>query len=370
MTLKNLKIALVTDWLTNLGGGEKVLQNISELFPESPIFTTVSDYKKIGYFQKKNIKTSFLQKIPFFNKRHQYLLPLLPYGIESLDLSKYDLVISFSSSIAKNIITTPEQTHICYIHSPMRYAWEPFFDKRFKDLPKIFKPFIAYLLHHLRIWDKSRANSPDLYISNSSTTQKRVKKYYQKESLVLYPPVNSENFSLEKNKKKYFLGLGRMVNYKKFDLLVETFKGLPDKELYLVGDGPERKKLQKISKQNKNIKFFPKITQTELKKMYQEAQFFLLPQKEDAGIVQLEAMSCGTPVIAFKEGGALDVLKENLNGVFFDKQTPSSLKEAILKAEKIDWDYSKIRESILKYDQENFKLNFIKIIKKNLNKFD
>lgn len=365
---KNIKVALVTDWLTNLGGGEKVVEAISELFPNAPIFTTVCNNKKIGKLSKRNIHTSFLQKIPFLNKRHQFLLPLLPLAVESLDLSEYDLVLSFSASVAKSVLTNPEQTHICYIHSPMRYAWEPFFDRRFDDLPSIFQGPIKVLLHKLRLWDYSSALRPDFFIANSSTTSKRVKKYYNRDSDILYPPVESQNFKISDTKKDYFLGVGRMVSYKKFDLLVKTFLEMQDKELVLIGGGPELKKLKQMAKEASNIRFIEKCSRDELSKYYSEAKAFLLPQKEDAGIVQLEAMAAGTPVIAFKQGGALDVIKDRDNGVFFEVQTVEYLKKAILEFEKMSFSSQKIRDSILKHDKEEFKKNYLSKISEIIHK--
>lgn len=367
--LKNLKVALVTDWLTNLGGGEKVLKAIADVFPDAPIYTTMVNKKKIGDLAKHEIRTSFLQKIPVLNKKHQLLLPLLPMAIESLDLSEFDLILSFSSSVAKSVKKTREnQLHICYIHSPMRYAWEPAFDERFKKIPKFLSPIVDYMLHRLRLWDKETCTRPDLYIANSTTTQSRVQKYYRQDSTVLYPPVEISNFPLSDKKKDYYLGVGRMVPYKKFDLLVETFRQLPNKKLILSGVGSERKHIEQLAQGYPNIEIIGEVSQTELAELYAKAKAFILPQKEDAGIVQLEAIASGTPVIAFKAGGALDIIKERVNGVFFDKQTSESLSQAIEKFEKQEWNQKKIRASILLYDTKTFQKDFVGIVEKSLNK--
>ncbi|MBT4936683.1 glycosyltransferase [Candidatus Peregrinibacteria bacterium] len=358
-----MKVALVTDWLTNIGGAEKVLAAIAEVFPDAPIFTTVCDTSNIGDLAKKDIRCSFLQKIPVLHKKHQLLSAFLPQAIESLDLSHYDMIISFSSSVAKSVLTSPDQTHICYIHSPMRYAWEPFFDKRFEKFPRIFSPLISLILHRLRIWDKASAERPDKYIANSSTTQKRVSQYYRKESEVLYPPVRMDKFSLSKKKKDYFLGLGRMVAYKRFDLIAEAFTKMPDKKLILAGSGPEFSRVEKIAKKSPNIILLSELSDTEVVKLYSEAQGFILPQKEDAGIVQLEAMASGTPVIAYKAGGALDVIQDGENGVFFKEQTAESLCEGVRRCEKISWDSKKIRESVKQYDVKEFQRRFENIVK-------
>lgn len=359
-----MKVALVTDWLTNIGGAEKVLAAIAEVFPDAPIFTTVCDTSNIGDLAKRDIHCSFLQKIPALHKKHQVLSAFLPQAIESLDLSEYDLIISFSSSVAKSVLTSPDQKHICYIHSPMRYAWEPFFDKRFEKLPRIFSPLISLILHRLRIWDKASSSRPDEYIANSSTTQKRVSRYYQKESQVLYPPVRMDKFSISKKKKDYFLGLGRMVAYKRFDLIAEAFTKMPNKKLILAGSGPEFSKVEKIAKNSPNIRLLKELSDKEVIKLYSEAQGFILPQKEDAGIVQLEAMASGTPVIAYKAGGALDVVQDGLNGVFFEAQSVENLCEAVKKSEKISWDSERIRESVKQYDVKEFQKRFLNIIQK------
>ncbi len=366
MLIDRLKIALVTDWLTNLGGAEKVVKAVSDIFPEAPIYTTVVNRKNIGDLAGKDIRTSWLQNIPIFNKKHQLLLPKLPHAIESLNLSEYDLVLSFSSCVAKSVITNEKQTHICYIHSPMRYAWEPEFDDRFKRIPKVFKPLTNHMLRKLRDWDCKTSNRPDLYIANSTTTQGRVKKYYGRDTEVLYPPVEVKNFQIADHQEDYYLCVGRMVTYKRFDLLVETFKKLPNKNLVFIGDGPEKKELERSAKGHKNIEFRGEVPFAELKKTLSQAKAFLLPQKEDAGIVQLEAFASGIPVIGYQDGGLCDVLELKKNGVFFEAQKPESVIAAIEKFETMDWDPTQIRATAEKYDTKIFQKNFISIINRFL----
>ena len=408
--LKNLKVALVTDWLTNLGGAEKVVKVISDLFPEAPIYTTVVNRDNIGDLAKRDIRTSWLQHIPVLNKKHQFLLPLLPKAIESLDMSEYDLVISFSSAVAKSVITTPEQTHICYIHTPIRYVWEPDFDDRFRRFPKFTKPAINWLLERIKKWDYETRHRPNFYIANSTTTQARVKKYYGLDTEVLYPPVETKDFSPLLTKQglgevsdqpektdnsspsstspslplsrggiekanDYYLAIGRLVTYKKFDLLVETFKQLPNKKLFIIGSGPEEKSLKTQAQDCANIVFMGQLPFSELKAYLAGAKALLLPQKEDAGIVQLEAFASGIPVIGFKEGGLTDVLMEGVNGVFFEKQEPKSVIEAIKKFENVEtgfkpvssnWNKEKIRVTALPYDTKEFQENFVKIVEEFL----
>lgn len=367
-SLKNLKIALVTDWLTNLGGAEKVVQVISDLFPKAPIYTTVANKDNIGDLAKRDIRTSFLQHIPVLNKKHQFLLPLLPKAIESLDLKEYDLVISFSSAVAKGIITTPQQTHICYIHTPIRYVWEPVFDDRFRRFPKFSKPAINLMLNRIKKWDYETRNRPNLYIANSTTTQARVKKYYDLETKVLYPPVEVKNFipvitnKEQRIKKEYYIAIGRLVTYKKFDLLVESFKHLLDKKLIIIGSGPEEKSLRTQAKGSANIIFLGQLPFDQLKNYLSHAKAFILPQKEDAGIVQLEAFASGVPVVGYKDGGLTDVLQEGVNGMFFEEQTLESVLGVLKKFEEMEWDKEKIRETVLTYDTGRFQENFLGIV--------
>ena len=355
-SLKDLKVALVTDWLTNLGGAEKVLQSVAEIFPDAPIFTTVVNKSRIGDLALKDIRTSYLQKLHV--RKFQLLLPFMPRAIESLDLSEYDLVISFSSSVAKGVLTTSGQTHVCYIHSPMRYLWEPFFDTRFKRVPFFLKPLVGGMLHRLRIWDSVTSSRPDVYIANSKTTYDRVKKYYRRGAEILYPPVDMSNFSLSAEKQDFYVCAGRMVHYKRFDLLVDTFKKMPTKRLVVIGDGSERASLERSAQEFSNIEFKDPVSDYELSCILGAARGLLFPQKEDAGIISLEAFASGTPVIAYRAGGALDVVREGVNGVFFDEQTPKALQNAIEDFEKKTWDPKKIRDSAVGYDVENFKKQF------------
>ncbi len=356
---KGKNIALVTDWLTNLGGAEKVVKAISDVFPEAPIYTTVVNYDNIGDFADRDIRPSFLQKTMMINKKFQLLLPWFPRAVESLDLSEFDIVISFSSSVAKGVLTNSDQLHVCYIHSPMRYAWEPFFDDRFKRVPRFLKPLSDKLLHKMRIWDYVSAVRPDVYIANSRTTQGRIKKYYRRDTQVLYPPVKVDDFEVGKEKGDYYLGLGRMVHYKRFDLLVKAFQKDLNKKLVLIGDGSERDDLELMAQEYRNIKFVGEIEDEEVRKYLCNAKALLLPQKEDAGIVQLEAFSAGVPVIAYKAGGILDVLEEGTNGIFFDDQTPESLLDSVERFEGMKWDKKAIRNIAKEYDTKVFQQKFL-----------
>lgn len=372
--IKNLKVCLVTDWLTNLGGGEKVVHAIADIFPEASIYVTVADFEAItsDFPDKKRIKTSYLQRIPILHRKHQLLLPLLSHGIESHDLSEYDLILSFSSCVAKNAGQKRKGKHVCFIHTPVRYGWETSYDPRVKNLPKLLQPIAKFFLKRLKNHDYDLRENPDFYIANSSETAGRVKKFYDLSSKVLYPPVDIKNLKFSENKLDYYLGFGRMVVYKKFDLLVEAFLNMPDKELILAGVGPETEKLKKKVKNLgvKNITFAGKVSDETKKELFAKAKALILPQKEDAGIVQLEAMASGTPVIAYKSGGVLDVLEENVNGVFFEEQTVQGVISGIEKFEKQEsiFDAKKIRKTAEKFSTENFQKNYLEILEEFIEK--
>lgn len=355
MTPEKAKVALVFDWMTTSGGAERVNLVLHKLFSKAPIFTSVYNPKKLKGFESSDINTSFIQKLPFAKTKHQYYLDLMPYAFEQFDLSDYDIVISSSHSCAKGIITKPETLHICYCHSPMRYAWDDWHNyvNNYKMNP-ILKFIGKKHLHKLRIWDRLSAERVDHFIANSNTTKKRIAKYYKKFSKIIHPMIEVKDFELNlKNNRDYYLAVGRLTPYKKFGLIVDSFNK-NGKPLKIVGNGVEYSQLKKRAKSN--IEFLQFIPDEELKQIYGNAKAFIFPQIEDFGITPLEAMATGTPVIAFNQGGALETVVENETGIFFDKQTVSSLNSAIEKFEKIEktFDRNKIRKHVEKFDTENF----------------
>ncbi|PIR54780.1 glycosyltransferase family 4 protein [Candidatus Peregrinibacteria bacterium CG10_big_fil_rev_8_21_14_0_10_36_19] len=361
MTLKNAKIALVFDWTTTRGGAEKVNLTLHKMFPNAPIFTSIYNEKNLPEFKEAAIKTSFIQKLPFAKTKHQMYLNLMPYAYESFDLSSYDIVISSSHSCAKGIITKPETMHICYCHTPMRYAWDNW--HTYISDYKI-NPLIKYIgkrkMHKLRMWDKISAERVDHFIANSSTTKKRIEKYYRKNSEIIFPPIETKNFTIAEETKGYFLAVGRLTPYKKFDLIIETFNqiGLP---LKIVGSGISEQDLRKQA--NSNIEFLGQVNEKTLRKLYSEAEALIFPQIEDFGITALESLASGRPVIALNEGGAKDSLT-NENAVFFEKQTPTHLKEAIEKFQKTKNQYKpeNLKKYSEKFEEEEFKKNLEEFI--------
>ena len=354
-----MKVALVHDWLTTIGGAEKVLESLLEAFP-STLHTLVKNPKNLRGtpFESMEIKTSFIQKLPKAKKKYRSYLPLFPLAIEQFDLSEYDLIISSSHSVAKGVLTRADQIHICYCHTPMRYAWDLYQqylrESNLKSGPKGI--FAKFFLHYLRMWDAQSSARVNAYIANSHYVARRIKKFYQKEALVIYPPVNLDYFDLEKNKEDYYLTASRMVPYKKIDLIVEAFSHMPDKKLIVVGDGPEMEKIKKKAKKNVEILGFQ--NDDVLRTYLQKAKGFVFAALEDFGILPVEAQACGTPVIAFGKGGALETIVEGQTGLFFPEQTVSSLIDAIERFEKRSFDPKIIRTHAETFREEVFKEKF------------
>jgi len=340
-----MKIALVHDYLNQYGGAERVLEAFTEIFPSAPIFTLIHDPKKIY--------TSFLQKIPLAKSHHRSFPLLMPIAIEKFDLSDYDVVLSDSASFAKGIITKPETLHVCYCHTPPRFAWDDS-HKYIKEfvMPKLAKIFVPLFMNYIRLWDREASWRVDKFICNSNFVAQRIKKYYKRQAKIIYPPVDTKKFTLGNKISNYFLMVGRLLAYKHFDIGIKAFNKL-ELPLKIVGNGPERKNLGKIAK--KNIEFLGELRGEELKKYYQRCQALVFPQEEDFGLVALEAMACGRPVIAYQGGGALESIKQDKTGIFFDQQTPESLIRAINKFRADKFNPQKIRKHVLKFDKEIFK---------------
>lgn len=328
---------------------------ISDMFPHAPIYTSIYDKKYLPEFRNREVITSFIQKLPLSSKKHALYLPLMPYAFEQFDLSKFDIVISSCHSCAKGIITKPKTLHICYCHSPMRYVWDScheYIDQY--GIPAPLKGMAKAKLHEMRMWDRLAAERVDAFIANSKHVQKRISKYYRKDSTVIYPPVDTQKFELSKREGQYFLAVGRLTTYKRFDLLVETFNDLK-LPLIVVGTGKDEKKLRKMA--GRFTTFLGNIPDDELNEVYQKAMALVFPQTEDLGITPLEAMSCGRPVIAFADGGALETVIPGKTGLFFQAQTRDSLKKSILEFGALKWDREEIRKHAQRFSREVFEHN-------------
>ena len=357
-----IKVAIVHDWLVAYAGAERVLEEIINCYPDADLFSVVDFIPKNerGFLKNKPVKTSFIQKLPFAKKKYRTYLPFMPLAVEQFDLSGYDIVISSSHAVAKGVITGPDQLHISYVHSPMRYAWD-LQHQYLKEtgLDRGLKGWLAKReLHKLRMWDLRTANGVDHFLANSRFIARRIWKVYRREATVIYPPVDVDSFSPCKQKEGFFLTASRMVPYKKIDLIAEAFSLMPDKRLYIIGDGPDFDKVK--SKAAANVELLGYQPFEVLRNYMQRAKAFVFAAEEDFGIVPVEAQACGTPVIAYGKGGALETVTEGETGLFFDAQTPSSIIEAVKRFEDMKDRFipSKIREKTLRFSKDRFRQEF------------
>lgn len=340
----DLRVAIVHHWFVSLAGGERVVETIASMFPHADVFTLFLDQRKVplGLRQHK-ITTSFLDKIPAARRAHRYFLPFYPLAAEMLDLSGYDLVITSDSGPMKGVITDPYSMHICYCYSPMRYVWDAHSAYLHRMSPLIRTAFRP-VSHYVRNWDYSAAQRVDRFIAISHYIAARIRKYYRRDSTVIYAPVDTSRGFISDKHEGYYLTVGRLVTYKRTDILIEACRRL-GRKLVIVGDGPEMKRLKQ--KAAKNIEFVGEVDDTQLSDIYARCRAFLFAADEDFGLVPLEAHSYGRPVIAFGKGGALETVvgsyaavhhqnqgeESAITGVFFPEQTAESLADAILAFE-------------------------------------
>lgn len=354
-----MKVAIIHDFLVRYGGAENVLKTFSEMFPDAPIYTLLYDEKKMGkIFPKEKVRVSFLQKFPgFLRRNYKYLLPFLPVATETFDLRNFDLILSSSSSFAKGIVPRVNSFHICYCHNPMRFAWD-YSHAYLKDQKKGRTQgwFIKTAFHFLRIWDRNAAQRVDFFIANSKATQRRIKKYYQKESVVIYPPVevsHKKEGKEELRDEKFFLIVSQLTPYKRIDMAIAAFNKLK-LPLVIIGDGPERKNLEKNSKEN--IKILGWQPDEIIDQYYRNCLGFIFPGEDDFGIAPVEAMSYGKPVLALRKGGSVETITEGVSGEFFDDADPAVLADGVRRLrEKLSvYDPKKIMESVQKFSKERF----------------
>lgn len=370
-----MKTAIIHDWLVVYNGAEKVLEEILKIYPDADLYSTVEylEEKDRHFIQNKKVNTTFIQKLPFSKSKYRAYLPLMPLAIEQLDLSKYDLIISSSYAVAKGVITGPDQLHISYVHSPIRYAWD-LQHQYLKEsgMDKGIKGYITrFLLHKIRNWDYRTANGVDFFMSNSDFIGRRIWKVYKRKSQTVYPPVDVSSFSFHPEKENFYLTASRMVPYKKIDTIVEAFSLMPDKKLIVIGDGPDFKKIK--AKAGPNVSMMGYQSFEVLKDHMQRAKGFIFAAEEDFGITPLEAQACGTPVIAYGKGGSLETVKgykesEKPTGYFFYEQTAQSIKKAIEEFEQIAFNPSNCREHALKFSLDRFRDDFKQFIDDKLAK--
>lgn len=355
-----MRVAIIQEWLTTMGGSEKVVKAIAEMFPEADIFALVADQKLVKElgFENKKLTTSIIQKLPFGLKKYKTYLPFFPFAIEQFDLSEYDLIISSNHAVSKGVLTTSDQLHITYCHSPIRYAWDLHHQYlREEGLGFNFKGILArYFLHRIRIWDFISSSRPDYFVSNSNFIAKRIYKVYQKPATTIYPPIEINDFTLEVNKEDYYVTSSRMVPYKKIDLIVEAFSLMPDKKLVVIGDGPDYNKIK--AKAGSNVTFTGYLPFNELIVKLQKAKAFVFAAIEDFGMLPLEAQACGTPVIALGKGGSLETVKHGVTGILYPEQTVASLIDGVGQFEKLAVDPLVIRQHAETFGIEEFKKQF------------
>jgi glycosyltransferase involved in cell wall biosynthesis len=360
-----LRVAIIHEWFSGEGGSEKVVKELHEIFPEAPVFVFVYDKTSMpDEYNKMDVRTSFLQKIPFAKQRYQNLLPLMPLAVEQYDLSEYDLVISSSTCCSKGVITKADTLHICYCHTPMRYGWDLFHDYK-KRKNKLMKWIISWQMKSIRQWDRLSADRVDNFIANSNYVKKRIYKTYRRESEVIFPPVDTDFYTPSSEQEEYYYIVSRFVHYKRLDIAIEAFNelGLP---LIITGDGPEYKKYKAMAKDN--IKFTGRLSDEEVRGYYRKCKAFIFPGEEDFGITPVEAQACGKPVIAFGKGGVLETVIEGKTGLFFYEQKKDALKQIILKFEKSigSFERSFIRKHAETFSKSRFKRQINEFIVRKL----
>lgn len=365
----DLKIAVVHDWFISKGGAEKVIREILNCFPQADVFSLLNSFddqlsKEIVH--SKPIKASFLQKIPFAKKYHRYLFPLYVRAVESLDLSSYDLIISSSHAVAKGVKIQPNQIHICYCHTPVRYAWD-LKEEYLKEVKqKLVKKLASWQLEKLRMWDLQVANRVNTYVANSQYISNRIQNNYNLNSTVIYPPIDTQFFQpngIKVHERTNYLVVSRLVNYKRIDIVLDAFRKLPHLALKIVGTGPYEQRLKATAPPN--VSFTGFIEDAELRREMQKSRALILTADEDFGITSLEAQACGIPVLALRKGGYLETVVEGKTGLFFKDQKAESLLEVIQQFEKNRLTFlpEAARENALKFSQEQFREKFLKLVK-------
>jgi glycosyltransferase involved in cell wall biosynthesis len=329
-----MQVALVHDWLNQMGGAERMLLALTSMFPDAPIFTSIYDPARVDpAFRSLDIRTSFMQRLPMVTRRHQPYLPFYPLAFEQFDLSAYDLVISDSSAFAKGVITRPDALHICYCHTPMRFAWSFESYVARERVGGLSRLALAPIMNWLRLWDVTTAARVDYFIANSPAVAARIAKFYRRESIYIPPPVDTSRFSVSRTRGDYFLIISRLIPYKRIDLAVEAFTKL-GAELRIVGSGRDEKRLRAMA--GKNIKFLGRLSDQEAREQLAGCRAFIFPGEEDFGIAPVEAQAAGKPVIAYGAGGALATVLPGQTGVLFQQQTPQALANAVTSF-RDDW---------------------------------
>lgn len=356
-----MKVALVHDWTIHMRGGEKVLESFAELYPNATLYTLFYDKVKLSApLQKIKVKPSFLHYLPGIKKYYRWLLPILPLVIRLMRVKDADVVLSSSHCVAKAIRIPKKAKHFCYCHTPMRYIWG-YEEEYFGKFPSFARPFIGLILKWVRFWDLRGNRYVDAFIANADNVRKRIKKYYNRDATVIYPPLDTNSYLPGKGEGDYYLVVSAFVPYKRVDLVIETFNEL-DRKLIIVGSGPMEASYKELA-QNSRIEFRSGLSDSQLQELYSNARATLFPTEEDFGIVPLESQACGTPVIALGAGGALESVK---TGLFFEKQSVDSLKNAILKFEENPPSRKGIADKVQSFSKNEFKKQIKRFVEQNI----
>lgn len=347
-----MKVAIIHDWLTIYGGAESIIRILHEMFPEAPIYTTVYNKENMPEdFRKMDIRTSFIQKFPFAKKKYTSYLPWMPRAFEEFDLSEYDLVISSNTSCSKGVLTGANTLHICYCNTPMRYGWDFYHEYKSAKSP-LMQKIISKQMHKIRMWDRLSADRVDTFIANSYNVARRIEKHYRRDSKVIYPPVRTHMFQKSIKTEDFYLVVSRLVPYKRIDLVAEAFTKL-GLNLVIIGDGSEYKNIEE--KAGSNVKMLGRVDDDVVLDYMMRCKAFLFPGEEDFGITPIEAQACGKPVIAYGKGGALETVRADKTGVFFDQQTVESVASAVRRFESMEFDADVIREHSEQFSEERFR---------------
>lgn len=372
--LNELKVAIVHEWLIDYSGSERVVEQLLQCFPQADLYSVVDfleDHER-GFLGGRKARTTFIQNLPRAKKSFRAYLPLMPIAIEQLDMSGYDLILSSAHAVSKGVLTGPDQVHISYVHSPIRYAWDLQHQYlRESGLIKGLKANLARaILHYMRLWDTRTANGVDVFVANSGFIGRRIKKAYRRDSQVIYPPVATDKFTLREQKEDFYVTAQRMVPYKRVPLIVEAFAKMPDKKLVVIGDGTEFEAAKAVA--GPNITFLGYQSFEVLLDHMQRAKAFVFAAEEDFGITPVEAQACGTPVIAFGKGGALETVRgldqDAPTGVFFAEQTTSSICSAVAEFERCQTRITPdaCRANAVRFKPERFRQEILQLVEATL----
>jgi len=360
-----MRMAIVHDWLVVNGGAEKVLREIIACYPEADIFTLVDfldEESRQRILGGRETETSFIQHLPFASRHFRHYLPLFPKAIESLDLRGYDVILSSSWAVAKGVKRFhPHTVHICYCHTPIRYAWD-LYEEYTAGLAQPKRFLVEQSLAYIRRWDRATVDRVDFFIANSHFVKERIARIYQREATVIYPPVDIEHFTLQEEKEGFYLSASRLVPYKKIAMIVDAFNQMPNHELVVIGSGEEEERIRAIA--GKNIRVLGYQPDAVLRDYMQRAKGFVYAAIEDFGIIPIEAMACGTPVIALNQGGTAETVTDGVTGVHFASQQPEAIQDAIKRFEGMVWDARRIRQEAERYG--HFQARFREVVEATL----